>query len=530
MNKTAYPSYNAVDYFIERHIKEQRAALPAVYELNRAPVSYRELNERVAQAGHYLLSLGVKPEQRVALLMPDCREFVYFFFAALKIGAVAVPLNTFVHPAQLAECLRDSRAVVLVAHPRYTETVIALKRDPTLQHLRVMSDAVRFTHWPDHLPSYPVDADSTAFWLYTSGTTGSPKGVEHRHASLQICAESYGAQILHMSAQDVCFSTSKLFFAYGLGNSVLFPFAAGAACVLNPDAASAEVICAHLAKFKPTLFFSVPYLYNQWLKTPEVNAADFVSVRMCISAGEFLPERLFHAWKARFAHCIYDGIGSTEALHIFCSNREDACRAGTSGVAVPGYELRLVDEHDRPVKRGQVGQLMVKGETLAKNYWNRYRSSKLAFHGEWLCTGDLYRVDCDGFYTFVGRMGDAFKSSGLWVSPVEIEQALLQHPLVAEAAVIAATTADGLCGAKAFIVSSSTLVCITSFQLAAQLHEFLKQRLSAYKLPHTIVVLEALPKTATGKIARAVLRTADREEPIIPTTPGTDARQPNNIG
>lgn len=530
MNESMQTSNNATDYFIDRHMAEGRGEQTALYELDRTPVSYQELKERVAQAGHYLSSLGIRTEQRVALLMPDCREFVYFFFGALKIGAVAVPLNTYACPPQLADCLRDSRASVLIAHPDYAGAAASLKEMRGLEHLRVFCKMACLAQWPGHLPSHPVDGDDTAFWLYTSGSTGQPKGVEHRHASLRACAENYGAQVLHIAKQDVCFSTSKLFFAYGLGNSVLFPFAAGAACVLNPGTTAASVIGAHLGQFHPTLFFSVPSLYNQWLKTAELTAANFASVRMCLSAGEFLPERLFHAWKARFARCIYDGIGSTEALHIFCSNREDIWRAGTSGVPVPGYELRLVDENDRPVKRGQAGRLMVKGETLAKSYWNRYHASKLAFHGEWLFTGDLYRIDRDGFYSFVGRVGDAFKSSGLWVSPVEIEQALLQHPLVAEAAVIASTNAEGLSAAKAFIVPDSTSARITSLQLIEQVREFLKERLASYKLPHVIVTLDALPKTATGKVARAALRTADHEEPIILSKQGSYAPRPNSIG
>lgn len=530
MNESNDTSHNAVDYFIERHMQAGHAAWPAILELGRAPVCYQELQERVAQAGHCLLSLGVKQEQRVALLMPDCREFVYFFFGALKIGAVAVPLNTYAQLPLLVEYLRDSRAAALIVDPRYADTVLALKRANALKQVRVISDTVRFSQWPNQLTSSPVHADDTAFWLYTSGSTGQPKGVEHRHASLRICAENYGAQVLRIAPQDVSFSTSKLFFAYGLGNSLLFPFAAGAACVLNPDTASANVIRTHLKTFKPTLFFSVPSLYNQWLKTAELTAADFSCVRMCISAGEFLPEKLFDAWKARFAHCIYDGIGSTEALHIFCSNRTDAWRAGSSGVPVPGYELRLVDENNQPVACGQVGRLMVKGETLAKNYWNRYHAAKLAFYGEWLATGDLYRVDQDGFYSFAGRVGDAFKSSGLWVSPVEIEQALLQHPLIAEAAVIASTNADGLCAAKAFIVPDGALAGLSAAQLTGQLHEFLKERLAAYKLPHAIVALAALPKTATGKIARAALRTADCEEPIFAPAPGADRLQSNARG
>ncbi len=520
MNQPESTSANAMEYFIDRHVSNDRGDRVAILEPERPATTYRELSRRVVHAAYALRALGVQPEQRVALLMPDGREFVSYFFAALKIGAVAVPLNTFANPEQLAYYLGDCRATVLVAHQRFRGVVDALQSRPELPCTIVEPKE------PDGSPeipaTFPVNADDTALWLYTSGSTGLPKGVVHRHESLRICANNYGSGVLSIRPDDVCLSTSKLFFAYGLGNSVLFPFSVGAASVLNAEGASPERIEALLRTFRPSLFFSIPALYNQMLKAGAPREDSFDSVRMFVSAGEFLPAPVFDAWRSRHGRPIHDGIGSTEALHIFCSNRPDCCRAGASGVPVPGYDLRLVDDAMLPVRRGDVGRLLVKGQSVATGYWNRYAESRHAFRGEWLMTGDLYRQDPDGAFVYVGREGDAFKSAGLWVSPAEIEQALLEHPGVAECAVVAAVDESGLSVCRAFIVPGTA--ANESGTLRAEIASFLEDRLSSYKRPRYLDIVEALPKTATGKIARAQLRNSpSRHRP-----PGSDAARPES--
>ncbi len=497
---------NAASFFVDRHLINGNTDKTAIFD-GGDRVSYAKLAQCVNQAGNYLRALGVRPEQRVILALNDSPEFVYFFFAALKIGAVAVPVNTFCNPDLLAFYANDARACVLVTQEVYADKCrLAVGRaTPFLGHVVYIEDG-GWREEPATLDPFPVCGDDSAFWLYTSGSTGVQKGVIHSHEGMIACAQSYGRDVLCIHADDRCYSASKLFFAYGLGNSIIFPFSAGAACILNSARSEPDVVLGFIKQYKPTLFFAVPTLYNQLLSAPQLDRKLFAGVRMCVSAGEYLPELVLDAWHRRTGKLVYDGIGTTEAMHIFCSNRPDACKPGTSGVPVEGYELKIVDQHDMPVPVNEVGRLLVRGRTLAKGYWNRADMSRKAFQGEWLATGDIYQRTDDGYFRYIGRQDDVFKSSGLWVSPGEVEQALLSHRCVKEAAVVAIKSSIRLTTAKAFIVLKDDVNLLNQELLKQELFEYLSDRLSKYKVPAAIEILSALPKTPTGKVARGELR------------------------
>lgn len=496
---------NATAFFVDRHVENGNADRLAIVSGNRR-ITYSDLAANVRQVAGFLKESGVRPEERVLVLLNDTPEFVYFFFGALRIGAVAVPINTFCDAEYLAFFIENTRAGVVVTHEGHREKlekalVLAAKPNVRLHF-------VEEKKWEKCAPEfdiYPVDRDDTAFWLYTSGSTGRPKAAMHRHAGMVACADTYSKSVLGIRPDDLCFSTSKLFFAYGLGNSLIFPFSVGAACVLNEKRVDVENIKSLIESHRPTLFFSVPGVYRQMLASPEINSELFSGVRMCISAGEYLPAQLFESWWKKTGQPIYDGIGSTEAMHIFCSNTMSAYRAGTSGLPVPGYDLRIMDENGMAIDDDRPGCLYVKGETVAKGYWNRFESTRESFQGEWLSTGDIYQRTKDGFYRYIGRQGDTFKSSGLWVSSTEIEEVLLAHPELREAGVIAVQNEEGAFVAKAF-VSPKKPDEINEEALKESISEFLAGRLSKYKIPSEMVILPELPKTATGKIARGELR------------------------
>jgi benzoate-CoA ligase family protein len=505
-------SRNAAEYFVDRHVELGRGERVAIRH-SRGEVVYTALAHNVNRAGHFLRTLGVLPEQRVVLHLNDGPEFVYFFLAALKIGAVAVPVNTFCHRELLAYYLDDARAPVLITQYVYREKIEQALRMPIarLPNVGYVEDEGWHSQ-PELLEAYPVGEDDSAFWLYTSGSTGPQKGVVHRHGGMIACAHHYGRTVLRIDENDRCYSTSKLFFAYGLGNSVIFPFSVGASCVLNDGHNDCETIVSLIKKFRPTLFFSVPALYQKLLACADVGRDLFSSVRMCVSAGEYLPASVSRAWPEQTGAALYDGIGSTEAMHIFCSNREGVFQPGTSGIPVEGYEIKIVDDRGLPVADGETGNLLVRGQTLAKGYWNKHEATQRSFQGEWLATGDMYRRTDDGFYQYVGRQNDVFKSHGLWVSSSEIEQVLLSHEGVLEAAVIALRGASGGFVAKAFVVPKNGLLVNVDEDLRRDLYAHMDGRLSEYKIPESITVLSALPKTATGKTARAELRRMHEHE------------------
>jgi benzoate-CoA ligase len=504
--------YNVVDHFLDRHLREGRGEKPAILCGSRK-LTYGQIAEQVNRAGNGLLQLGIQQEQRVMLLMPDAPEFAVAYFAAMKIGAVAVPTNTALRTADYAYFLDECRARALIVHSSvYTQVEPVLAACKHLQHVIVCGDQVEGrTHWDEWLPAFSsalvpaeTNREDAAFWLWTSGSTGRPKAAIHLHQDWACCCEGYASAILGIGAADITFSSSKLFHAYGLGNALMFPFYVGATTVLYPGKPQPALILEILQKTKPTLFFSVPTSYAAMLHEAEGKKYDLSSVRLAVSAAEPLPAEIFRRWKDRFGVEILDGIGSTEVLHIYISASRDRVKPGSSGQTVPGYEVRIVDSDGVDAAPGTIGDLGVRGRSTAVCYWNRSELSRSRMRGDWFVTGDKYRRDEDGYYWYAGRADDMFRVSGQWVSPAEVEGALIEHDSVLEAAVVAFEEETRLYTTKAFVVLKDGARATPN--LVHELQEFVKQRITPYKYPHHIEFLAELPKSAAGKVLRYKLR------------------------
>src|SRR5690242_5452364 len=517
--------FNACDYLLDRHIRAGRGDRLALTGV-AGDLSYAELADRVAHAARGLRGLGLQAEQRVVMVMADSPEFVVVYLAAMRIGAVPVPISTMLHADGIAEILADSRARVVAVSAAYRDVVAAALSFPGMTEvMAVVTDGVLADAEDESDEIYPTTADSPAFWLYTSGTTGTPKGAMHRHGSVQVVCETYGTQVLGITPEDRCLSAAKAFFAYGLGNSVLFPMSAGAAAVLEPSPARPEIMAERAGKYAATLFFAGPTFFSNMLRAG-LPADALAGVRLAASAGEALPAALYQRWTSHFGVDILDGIGMTEMLHIFLSNRPGQVRAGTTGVAVPGYDLRIVDEDtgEDVTAPGKPGTLFVRGDSTATGYWSRYEASRLVFQGEWLRTGDTYVRDADGYYACLGRTGDMLKASGIWVSPMEVEARLLAHPAVAQAVVVGASDADGLEKPVAYVVLTAGRQ-VTE----AELIEFCREGLPSFKRPRAVVFTDGFPTTATGKIRRVELR-AMAENVLRPQDPDLESTAPGSTG
>lgn len=489
--------FNACRYLLDRRLDQGDGARLAITGAS-GELTYAGLYDRVCRTAAGLRDLGLRPEQRLLMFMADSPDFVTVYLAALRVGAIPVPVSTMLRADGLAELLRDSRARFLATTPEFADTAaLAVTEAPDLAGVLDLPNLA--TSAPDE-SSYDSTADTPGFWLYTSGTTGLPKAAMHRHGAIRVVCETYGDQVLGIRPQDRCLSAAKAFFAYGLGNSVLFPLSVGATAVLEPAPAKPEVIAARAREFGATLFFAGPTFFANMLRA-NLPADALTGVRLAASAGEPLPEPLYRRWTERFGVDILDGIGMTEMLHIFLSNRPGAVRPGTTGRAVPGYQLRILDEDAHEVPVGTPGTLFVRGESTAIGYWSRYAASREVFQGEWLRTGDTYVRDADGYYTCLGRTGDMLKASGIWVSPREVEQRLLTHPAVADAVVVSAPDPDGLEKPVAYVVRHPD-----SEVTEAELAEFCRDGLSAIKRPRRIVFVDRFPTTATGKVRRVDLR------------------------
>ncbi|MCR6632469.1 MAG: benzoate-CoA ligase family protein [Magnetospirillum sp.] len=504
-------AYNAATWFIDRHLAEGRGG-KAAYVDRQGHHTYAALSERVNRAGNALLGLGLEMEQRVALILPDTIDFPAVFWGAVKAGLVPVPLNTLLTTEDYATLLADSRARALVVDASLLDRVApALDGQAFLRSVVVAGgsggphpvlDSLMAAASPKLAPA-PTTADDVAFWLYSSGSTGAPKGVMHLHRHLVATAELFGRGVLGFREDDVVYSAAKLFFAYGLGNGMSFPLHVGATTVLLAERPTPDAVMGVLARHRPTVFCGVPTLLGSILADPASGGGD-LGLRLAVSAGEALPEEIGRRWEQRFGVEVVDGLGSTEMLHIFLSNRPGQVRYGTTGVAVPGYDLRIVDEAGQDVRRGEVGELLVRGPTAAQAYWNRREQSLRTFRGEWTHTGDKYWQTVEGHYVYAGRADDMLKVGGIWVSPFEVENALLGHEAVHEAAIVGQADADGMIKPKAYVVLMPGVAA--GPELAAELKSFVKGRLAPYKYPRWISFVDELPKTATGKIQRFRLR------------------------
>ncbi|MBP7065575.1 benzoate-CoA ligase family protein [Ferrovibrio sp.] len=505
--------YNATSHFIDRHLAEGRGAKLAFID-DRGNHTYAELAQRVNRAGNLLKSLGVQREQRVLMAMLDGIDFPALFFGAMKIGAVPVPVNTLLPTADYDFLLRDSRAVVLAVSDALLEKFRPIVTDqPYLKHV-LISGRVAATIKPletllaeqsDQLDAAETTPDDIGFWLYSSGSTGKPKGAMHLHGDMVHTAVLYAEEVLGLAESDVVFSAAKLFFAYGMGNAMSFPLHVGATAVLMAERPTPQSVLQRLQQHQPSIFYGVPTLYAAILADATINRdSGSARLRHCVSAGEALPEDIARRWQERFGVAILDGIGSTEMLHIFVSNRPGDIRHGTTGKAVPGYDLRIVDDQGREVNDGEIGELLVAGPSAAIAYWNNRPKSLATFHGPWTRTGDKYVRDADGYYAYAGRSDDMLKVSGIWVSPFEVESALLAHEKVLEAAVVAHEDTDRLIKPKAYVVPHQGIIADDA--LAADLKQFVKDRLAPHKYPRWIEFVAELPKTATGKIQRFKLR------------------------
>ena len=504
-------SFNAASAFIDQHLAAGRGGRIAL-RWNDQAVTYEHLAANVNRAGNALRHLGVRPEERVLLVMLDSPEFVYSFWGAIKIGAVPVPVNTFLRTEEYAHLLNDSRASAVIVSQELWPVVAPAMTQWLRQRLVVgKADRDARSFWDrleresPTLEAEQTHQDDTALWLYSSGSTGLPKGVIHLHRDLLYCAETYAREVLTLGPDDVTLAAPRLFFAYGLGGGMTFALHAGATAALVSERPTPESMFAAIHQHRPTIFFGVPTLYAAMLEVNEAESKyDLSRLRLCVSAGEPLPAELFLRWHDRFGVEILDGIGTTEALHIFLSNRAGQVKPGSSGVPVPGYEIRLVDEKGQDAPQGETGDLLVKGGSITAGYWHKLETTRRALLGEWLRTGDKYYQDADGVFWYCGRSDDMLKVSGQWVSPAEVEGLLFQHPAVLEAAVVGWEDENRLVKPKAFVVLKEGHTLSSS--LAEELQAFVKARTLPHKYPRWVEFVAELPKTATGKIQRYKLR------------------------
>lgn len=504
---------NAAEVFVDSHLDHGREAKPAILCRDKI-VSYGRLHENVNRMGNVLKKLGVRIEERVGILMPDTPEWVYTFYGSMKIGAVAVPMNTMLKPKDYEYLLNDSRARVIVVHPSLKPKIDEIRDELRfLEHVLVAGESGLGEHSlgaalkasDPKLKATDTSKDDMAFWLYSSGTTGFPKGTIHLHHDMIVEADLYAKRTIGVRESDVSFSVAKLFFAYGLGNGLYFPLRTGGTTVLLPDRPTPEKVFETIDRYQPTVFYSVPTSYAATLHLAEKSGRDSLGrVRMCVSAGEPLPSHLFEKWEERFGMQIMDGIGSTEILHIFISNRPGNARPGSTGQIVEGYEAKIVDENGVEVPPSTVGTLMIKGDSIASGYWNKHEQTKETFCGEWINTHDKFLVDEDGFFWYAGRTDDMMKVSGQAVWPTDVEAILQKHPAVLESGVVGVADKDGLIKPCAYVVLKDDQE--GSPELEKELQQFVKETTSPHKYPRAVVFVDELPKTATGKIQRYKLR------------------------
>lgn len=505
-------AFNAGHDLLERNIVAGRSKKIAYID-DSGSYTFEDLRTRANKTGNVLRALGLKEEDRIMIVHSDTIDFPAVFLGAIKVGVVPVAVNTLLTPDDYEFMMKDSKAkALIVASSLLKKLGKAISNSKYLEHI-IVSGEVRPDH--QHLQSLQGDmdfecdpavtsCDDTCFWLYSSGSTGVPKGTVHVHSSLAYTAELYAKPVLGIKVTDTVFSAAKLFFAYGLGNGLTFPLSVGATTILMSERPTPESVFKRLKDHQPTIFYGVPTLFGAMLASDQLPTREEISIRVATSAGEALPAEIGNRWTSHFGSEILDGIGSTEMLHIFLSNRPGDVRYGSTGKPVPGYEVRLVDENGQNVPDGELGELQIKGPSAANLYWNQRQKSRETFCGEWTRAGDKYSVDSDGFYTYGGRSDDMLKVSGLYVSPFEVEGVLVSHTAVLEAAVVGDQDEDRLTKPRAYVVLLDS--SLETLELGEELKQYVKSKLAPFKYPRWIEFVNELPKTATGKIQRFKLR------------------------
>jgi 4-hydroxybenzoate-CoA ligase len=523
---TALRDYNAAVDFVDRNVAEGRGDKTAFVDPSRN-LTYSELRDAAARIGPMLARMGIEQENRIALVLLDTVDFPILFWGAIRAGIIPVLLNTRLTVDQYRYLLDDSRAKAVFVSTALLPVVLEAAKDvATLKAVVVVGggpesmprlDALLAAENEGSAPARTC-ADEVAYWLYSSGTTGAPKGVMHVHSSPMALARLAGQDRIGIREDDVVFSAAKLFFSYGLGNAIFCPLSVGATTVLYPERPTPQTVFETLRGYQPTMFYAVPTLYAAILADADCTPAHGSSrLRLCFSAGEPLPAHVGLAWRERFGLDIVNGVGSTEMGHLYLTNLPDAVEYGTAGVPVKDYDLKLVDESGREVGDGELGELWVRGQSAAAGYWNQREKSRRTFQGEWTRTGDRYMRRPDGVYVYSGRADDMFKVSGIWVSPFEVEDALVAHPSVLEAACVPAEDGNGLIKPKAFVVLKDRADADRNRALYEELKVHVKRTVGPWKYPRWIEFVDSLPKTATGKIQRFMLRagrpSADAPEP-----------------
>ena len=517
---------NIAEEFVSRPAREHPKRTAILGEPSR--FSYSQVEEAVCRAANALRECGCEPGDRVLIILPDSLEFIAAFFGAAKIGALAVPVNSMARAADYSYYVADTGARIAIVHLSAMAEFSRIETAPELRLLAISGEgpvdalkltgvafeSVRKIAWDNAWNEASADCEThgtaaadPAFLLYTSGSGGTPKAAIHRHADMVRTSRGFACEIMGLRADDVCYSVSKLFFAYGLGNGMYFPFSAGASTVLDPGKPKPERTAELLTNYRPTILFSVPTFFAAMLREAERGLAiDCSSLRMAVSAGETLPAEIFERFKTKFGVEILDAIGSTEMLHMFLSPRPGHARAGSCGMEVPGCEAKIVDEEERAVADGEIGSLWVRGGGAFAGYWNKPELTSRTRRGDWVITGDKFTRDADGYFHYCGRADDMMKVAGMWVSPGEVENALLGHPLIAECAVVAHANENGLIHPAAYIVLQRDVVERDGME--REIRDWLRRKMVSYKCPQTVQFVENLPKTATGKIQRFRLRSS----------------------
>jgi benzoate-CoA ligase len=515
-----YPEefYNSADWFLDRHIREGRGENICAYT-DKGNYTYRDIQKMANKMANMFKNLDIRIGDRIIMIVLDTPWFYSTFWGATKMGAVPVPSSTMLTASDYEYYLNDSQARTLVVSSRLLPIVNEIEELRYLQHIIVVDDDGVFSSpykqmydaASEEFQTVFTTAEDTAFWLYTSGTTGGPKGAVHTMTDMQYSAEHYAKYILEITEKDICYSAARLFFAYGLGNAMVFPMSVGAATVLNPDPPAPAHVFRLVSTYKVSIFFGVPTLFGQMLIAQEKMDKEnpgaphaLQTLRLVVSAGELLPPDLYHKFTGRYGVEILDGPGSTEMFHIYLSNRIGAIKPGSSGQPVPGYEEKIMDDDWNELPVGEVGNLWIRGRSSLRYYWRKRDKTYGTVIGDWINSGDKYYKDEDGFFFPSGRADDMLKVGGIWVSPLEVENCLRENPAVMECAVVGAMDEENLVKPKAFVVLNQGFA--PSEALEKELKTWVLDRLAKFKYPRWIVFIDALPKTATGKIQRFKLR------------------------